>query len=116
MRRLRNDGVATTFTTIRATRARTGQTRGFAARRSRTPGPVDVSDMGSLLGTSLARDDLEDVAHADVVVGSLVDLASVAHDHEAVTEAQDLLELGGDEHHGHALASEVRDEGLDLGL
>ena len=49
-------------------------------------------------------------------VRPLVDLAAVAHDHDAVREAQDLLELGGDEDHRHALRGQVGDQALDLRL
>ena len=44
----------------------------------------------------------------DVVVGALGDLAAVAQHDDAVAEAQHLLELGGDEHHRHALARRGR--------
>ena len=40
----------------------------------------------------------------------LVDLAAVAHHDESVAESQDLLELGGDEHDGHAILREVGHE------
>src|SRR5688572_26615419 len=104
---LKKVGVAITSTTSSSTRARTGQSS-WCPRTLR---------MGSLLlGAGLARDDLEDVADREVVVGTLVDLAAVAHDDHAVTEPEDLLQLGGDEHDRHALAGELGDQLLDLGL
>src|SRR5689334_8017143 len=104
----KNPGFAITFTRRRATSARTGQTSGCRRTRWRR---VVVSGIGPLLllGAGLARDDLEDVADADVVVGSFVDLAAIAHHDEAVAEPEDLLELGGDEDHRHALGGEVGD-------
>src|SRR6478735_5967782 len=106
-------GFATTLTTRRATSARTGQTSWCRKARWRR---VGFSGIGTLLLAGLARDDLEDVADADVVVGPLVDLAPVAHHDESVAEPEDLLELGGDEDHRHPLGSQLGDLGLDLRL
>src|SRR5690349_23116213 len=83
IRMSRNPGFATTLTTSSTSRARTGHTSWCWRIRWR---PVGDSGMGTLLLAGLARDDLEDVADTDVVVGALVDLAPVAHDHEAVAE------------------------------
>src|SRR6478735_10027703 len=107
MRMSKKFGFATTLTTSSTTRASAGQ-RSWWPRTLR---------MGSLLlGAGLARDDLEDVADREVVVGALVDLAAVPHHDDAVAEPEDLLELRGDEDDGHALAGELGDELLDLGL
>src|SRR6478735_1293651 len=76
--------------------------------------PFRVSGLGSV--TSAAGDDLEQVVDRHVLVRPLVDLAPVTHHDDAVAEAQHLLELCGDEDHGHALARQVRDECLDLRL
>src|SRR3954453_9121381 len=108
-----NPGLTITLTSSSTSRARIGQTSWWRRIRWR---PVGVSGTGTLLLAGLARDDLEDVADADVVVRPLVDLAAVAHDHEAVAEPEDLLELGGDEDHRHPLGGELGDLGLDLRL
>src|SRR6478735_6379315 len=106
-------GLTTTLTSSSTSRARTGHTSWCRRTRWR---PVADSGTGALLLASLARDDLEDVADADVGVGALVDLATVAHDDEAVAEPEDLLELGGDEDHRHPLGSQLGDLGLGLRL
>src|SRR6476661_4094376 len=113
MRTSRKLGRAATLTATSTSSARTGHRSGW--RRTRWTRVV-VSGMGGLLAAGLARDGLEDVADADVVVDALVDLAAVAHHDEPVAEPQHLLELGGDEDHRHALGRELGDLGLDLRL
>src|SRR3954452_7442864 len=102
-------GFTTTLTSSRNSRARTGHTSWCRSTRWRRLG---ISGIGALLLAGLARNDLEDVADADAVVGTLVDLAAIAHDDEAVAKPEDLLELGGDEDHRHATSGEVGDRGL----
>src|SRR4051794_30426091 len=108
-------GFTSTLTSSSTTRASTGHRSGWRSTRW-----VRVAVSGTvallLLGAGLARDDLEDVADADVPVRSFVDLAAVPHHHEAVAQAEHLLELGGDEDDRHALGRELRDLRLDLGL
>src|SRR3954468_23635143 len=105
MRMLKNVGVAITLTSSSRSSASPRQSSWLP--RIRWPSVGGASAMGVLLRTGLARDDLQDVADADVVVGPLVDLAAVAHHHEPVAEAQDLLELGGDEDDRHPLPGQV---------
>src|SRR5687768_4103010 len=107
MRMSKKDGVATTLTSSSTTRAITGQSSWL---------PRNLRTRGLLLGAGLARDDLEDVADRDVVVAPVVDLAAVAHHEQAVAQPEDLLQLGGDEDDGHALAGQLCDELLDLRL
>src|SRR4051812_48748717 len=68
-----NPGLTITLTSSSTSRARIGQTSWWRRIRWR---PVGVSGTGTLLLAGLARDDLEDVADLDVVVGALVDLAA----------------------------------------
>src|SRR4051794_27394446 len=100
--------------TISVSTAPTGHTSGLVRRRCRTG--VRGSDMIALLARLRAGDDLEHVAHLHVVVGPLVDLASVAHDDEGVGEPKPLFELGRDEDNRHAASGKVGNELLDLRL
>src|SRR5688500_16412056 len=104
MRTSRKDGLTPTLMTSRTPRASTGHSSGCRSTRTARVGD---SGMGISFRVGLAGEDLEDAAYAHVVVAALVDLATVAHDHEAVAQAQVLLQLGGDEDDRQALGGEL---------
>src|SRR4051794_32589711 len=102
MRSARKFGTATASTSSSATSASTGQNSVDAVKRRRPE--RGSSAMG---GSVPARDELHDLADRRLGPGQLRDLVVVAQHGDPVGEPEDLLQLGGDVHDGHAVLRQV---------
>src|SRR3954453_17972552 len=111
--------MASESTSSSATSATTGQNRLDPVMRRRAEGAAGAAaavGASGMVGPTPAGDELHDLPHGRLGPRQFGDLVVVAQHGDPVGEPEHLLQLGGDEHDGHAVRGQVDDELLDLGF